>query len=104
VNYDCVSLKGRYYIRYWSSARERRMENRYSQKLFHLYWSLDIIRKINVVRLRWAGYLQRIGSNEIPSRIMDFRLLRKDSGEWWMDGVWKIEEVGDPKMVDGCQG
>jgi hypothetical protein len=88
------------------ASREWRI--RYNQELNRLYRSLDIIVTIKVARLRWGGYLQRKGNNEIPK---DSRLsVSKEEEEWrdinflWLNGVVEdLQENGDPKVVNGRQ-
>jgi hypothetical protein len=63
---------------------------RYSQELYQLYWSPNIIRAIKVARLQWAGHIQRMDRSEMPKRIMDCKPEgRRAVGQpklWRMDG------------------
>jgi hypothetical protein len=44
---------------------------RHNQELYQLYRSFDIVSTIKSGRLRWAGHIQRMSSNDMPQRIME---------------------------------
>lgn len=50
---------------------------RYNQELFRLYRLPDIIRMIGVTGLQWADLVQKMSSNDVLRRIMDFRIEGK---------------------------
>jgi hypothetical protein len=66
----------------------------YNKELYNLFNDVDIIERIKINRLRWAGHVIRRENEEIIKRIM----LAKPEGKRkkgrprmrWMDGVKKV--------------
>jgi hypothetical protein len=65
----------------------------YSQELYSLFNDVDIIKRIKINRLRWAGYVIRRENEEIIKILMIVKLEgKKKKGRprmRWMDGVEK---------------
>jgi len=52
MNYDCVTLKGKYYLKYMVQCkRQKNGEKGTIQELYKHYWSLEIIRTVEVAQL-----------------------------------------------------
>ena len=85
-----VPLKGKYYVKYVVQCKRKESEESGTVKnctSFTGHWML-----LEWWKWRgWLGHVQRMGNNEIPRRIMDFRLKgRRTVGRpklRWIDGV-----------------
>jgi len=88
MNYDFVSLNGKYYLKCMVHCkRKENGEKGTIEELYKQSRSLEIIRTVEVVQLRQAGHLQRMGHSETPRSITDFRLEGRTVRRpklWWM--------------------
>jgi hypothetical protein len=62
--------------------------NQYNEELRSLYSSPNIIRMIKLKRMRWAGYVTRMGETRNAYRILvempdEKRPLRRPRRRWW---------------------
>lgn len=68
---------------------------RYNAELYQLYKSPDIVASIRISRLRWAGHIQRMTTEDIVKRVVESKLQRtRRVGRpnlRWIDGV--LEDV-----------
>jgi len=71
-------MKGKYYVKYTVQCKTKK--NNTQSRTVPALESQDIIGMIEVARLLWVGYLQRMGNNETPRIITDFRPTKKVSG------------------------
>jgi hypothetical protein len=66
---------------------------RYNKELYNLFNDVDIIKIINVKKLRWAGHVIRRENEDVIKRIMLVKPERKGKEHRtrirWMDGVDK---------------
>jgi len=88
MNYDSVTLKGKYYLKYMVQCkRNENAEKGTIQELYKQSQSLEIIRTVEVAQLCCAGHLKRMGHSETPRSITDFRLEGRTVRRpklWWM--------------------
>ena len=86
----------------------RIVENANNEKLHSLYRSLDIVRSIKSRRLKWAGYVARIGKGRSAFKMFTGKPTGKRYlGRRWEDNIRMVfEEIGinAGNWVDSTQG